>query len=80
MNRNINRNPYNKNNTNQYNRNNYTNQDNKSEGIYLPDEVFESVPRKYHALLYKGRDQMEIETNNIFTVTNVGLQLVECVE
>jgi hypothetical protein len=40
-------------------------QNKKSEGIYLPDEVFESVPRKYHALLYKGRDQMEIETNNI---------------
>ena len=37
---------------------------NEHSGIRIPDEVL-AVPRKYQAMLYKGRDVMEVETGNV---------------
>ena len=47
-----------------YNSESNNTQSNK-EGIFIPPDVLESVPRQYHSMLYKGRDQLEIESGNI---------------
>jgi len=38
---------------------------NSSAGIFIPQEVLQAVPPKYHAMLFKGREQMEKELGDI---------------